>query len=157
MNERKQNHEQFVKTAELKKGIALAKRLGPPMYADLSGLSEKEEEMYHEGFRVLMRAYELKEILGDAISPEAAAEAFADLSEQLRAAIKSRDKRKEEEFDEKLVKIASAYGLSHFGLGNVLSCVSGRCVPRGGIDYYEKEIAKSKLREGIKEAMEFVS
>jgi|GEM_PF-2446279 hypothetical protein len=156
MKERKQNHEQLARTADIKKGLELAKRLGPPMYADLSGLSEKEEELYREGFDLLNRAYQLKEILGDAISPEAAAEVFADLSEKLRAAIKSRDKRTEEMLDEKLVKIASAYGLSHFGLGNVLSCVSGRCVVRGGMDFYEKEIAKSKLSKGIQLAMELI-
>ena len=156
MKEGRRNHGEGVSKTGMRKGLELAKRLGHPRYADFSGLSKKDEELYREGFDSLNRAYQLKEILGNDFSPEAASKVFAELSEQLRAAIASKDKKREEELDEKIVKIASAYGLSDYGLGNVLSCVSGRLVARGGIDIYEKMIAESELNENLKAAMEFI-
>jgi hypothetical protein len=83
-------------------------------------LSAEEKRIYSEASRAMNRAYYLKEILGDDVSPDAAAAKFQQLAEELSSTDDGPWGEKSGELAEDIKNLVSPYVDRSVGIGNVL-------------------------------------
>jgi len=139
----------FNNSNSIAEGLALVRKhrsMLPP-----GDLNDSDNEKYAKAVQVINQASELRDILGGDVSIKNAVKHFEDLVNRLRSAPKDSNSH---EIEEKIVRIVSAFGLGSKGIGNILAGIQD-----GGLEVFEAwrgELRKSRLRNDIQEALEFI-